>query len=50
MVFWQDHLLSYQHILLAGSNWNNSSNARSQSQNANNYQWNANANLGGRFA
>ena len=29
---------------LAGMNWSNSTNCRSQSQNANNYRWNTNTN------
>ena len=35
--------------LLAGGNWNNGTNCRSQSQNANNYRWNTNTNISARF-
>jgi retron-type reverse transcriptase len=35
--------------LLAGGNWNNGTNCRSQSRNGNNYRWNTNTNIGGRF-
>src|SRR5574343_818496 len=36
--------------LLAGGNWNNSSNCGSRARNANNYRWNSNSNIGSRFA
>ena len=35
--------------LHAGSNWNNGTNCRSQSRNANNYRWNTNTNIGSQF-
>ena len=35
--------------LIAGGNWNNGTNCRSQSRNANNYRWNTNSNIRGRF-
>ncbi len=35
--------------LLAGGNWNNGTNCRSQSRNGNNYRWKTNTNIGGRF-
>jgi hypothetical protein len=38
-----------QQSLLAGSNWDNGTNCSSQCQNANNYQWNTNSNIGTRF-
>ena len=38
-----------QSSLLAGMNWNNGANCRSQGQNANNYRWNTNSNIGARF-
>jgi len=36
--------------LLAGGNWNNGTNCRSQCRNANNYRWNTNTNIGSQFA
>jgi hypothetical protein len=36
--------------LIAGGYWNNGTNCRSQSRNANNYRWNTNTNIGARFA
>ena len=33
-------------MLHAGGNWNNGTNCRSQSRNANNYRWNTNSNIG----
>jgi len=38
-----------QSSLLAGLNWNNGTNCRSQSQNANNYRWNTNTNISAQF-
>ena len=35
--------------LLAGGNWNNGANCRSQSRNANNYRWNTNTNIRARL-
>jgi hypothetical protein len=35
--------------LIAGGNWNNGTNASSRYRNANNYQWNANTNIGSQF-
>ena len=35
-------------LLLAGSNWDNGTNCRSRSRNANNYRWNTNTNIGRR--
>jgi len=36
-------------FLHAGSNWNNGTNCRSRSRNANNYRWNTNTNIGTQF-
>ena len=36
--------------LIAGGNWNNAANAGYRCRNANNYRWNTNSNIGGRFA
>ena len=36
--------------MLAGANWNNGTNSRSQARNANNYRWNTNTNISGRLA
>jgi len=41
-------LIESQRPLLAGMNWNNGTNCSSQGQNANNYRWNTNTNIGGR--
>lgn len=38
-----------QHVLHAGSNWNNGTNCGSQCRNANNYRWNTNTNIGTQF-
>lgn len=35
--------------LHASGNWNNGSNCRSQSRNANNWQWNADSNISSQF-
>ena len=35
--------------LLAGMNWTNETNCRSQGQNANNHRWNTNTNISARF-
>ncbi len=39
----------FNNVLLAGSNWNNGTNCRSQSRNANNYRWNTNTNISSQF-